>query len=64
MNHVTIHSSRWANGVWVFQCAIVVGDNTYVGPHRVELPEDATQAQIHAALLAQYGAVPSAEVQP
>lgn len=34
---------------------IRIGSDSRVGPHCVDLPEDATDAQITAALLQQYG---------
>jgi hypothetical protein len=35
-----------------------IGDTHRSGPHCVDVPEDATDAQIHAAILAQYGVQP------
>ena len=51
---IVVTKKTWIEGWWHVQCSVILGDGTRVGVHSVELPEDATDAQIEAAVLALY----------
>lgn len=50
-----ISEKIWENGKWTIDCTIVAPDGTRRGREFLELPEDATDAQLQAGLLALYG---------
>jgi hypothetical protein len=53
MPHVSIIEKQYDNG-WRVLVEIETDDGKRVGPHSVGLPETATDAEIEAAILAEY----------
>lgn len=51
---VKIASKVYENGYWNVDCQVTTGTTTRMGIHQIELPEDATEAQISQAILDLY----------
>lgn len=54
MSTATISTKAFDGGRWFVQATIVLPDGTRCGAHCVELPEEATDDELSAAVLAQY----------
>ena len=49
---ITISESVYANNVWTVVAVVDMGKGTFVGPFILSLPEDATEADMIAAIQA------------
>lgn len=49
---ITINESTYCDGVWTVVAVVDGGKGTFVGPFILNLPEDATEADMIAAIQA------------
>lgn len=49
---ITINEKTFDNGLWTLVTVVDIPTGTFVGPFVVELPEDATDEQLIAAIQA------------
>lgn len=51
---VRIFKKTFIDGAWDVDCQVTTGTTTRMGPHAVNLPETATDAEIENAILEMY----------
>lgn len=56
---VTISSRSYNDGWWTLDAKVELDGATRVGPHSVQLPEDATEDQLAQAVLDLYATPPA-----
>jgi hypothetical protein len=52
---VSIKHTEWADGKWLVVVFVETTSGSYSGPHVLDLPEDASDEDLEAAIVALYG---------